>query len=74
MPITTDVVSSDLDQGEVYSIQLYVIKLVSDLWQVGGLRRFLPIFSTNNTDCHDITKKLLKVALNTVKQNNTPKG
>ena len=22
--------------GEVYSIQLYVIKFVSDLWQVGG--------------------------------------
>ena len=31
--ITTDVVSSNLDQGEV---QHYVIKFVSDLRQVGG--------------------------------------
>jgi len=29
--VTTDVVSSNLDQGEVYSIQHYVIKFVSDL-------------------------------------------
>ena len=34
VPITTDVVSSNLDQGEVYNI--YVIKFVSDLRQVGG--------------------------------------
>jgi hypothetical protein len=33
-PITTDVVGSTLAQGEVYNI--YVIKFVSDLWQVGG--------------------------------------
>jgi hypothetical protein len=32
--ITTDVVSSNLDQGEVYNN--YVIKFVSDLQQVGG--------------------------------------
>ena len=38
VPITTDVVSSNLDQGVV--------------------------FSTNKTDRHDITKILLKVALN----------
>ena len=25
-----------------------------------------PVFSTNNTDCHDITEILLKVALNTI--------
>jgi hypothetical protein len=41
-----------------YSI--YVIKFVSDLKQVGGVLRVL------NTDCHDITKILLKVALNTI--------
>ena len=39
--------------GEVYLIQHYVIKFVSDLRQVDG---FLgsPISSTNKTDCHDI--------------------
>ena len=37
VPITVDVVSLNLDQGEVYSIQQYVIKFVSDLRHVGGL-------------------------------------
>jgi hypothetical protein len=37
--ITTKVVSSNLVYGEVYSIQLYVIKFVSDLRQVGGFLR-----------------------------------
>ena len=40
MPITTKVVSSNLAHGEVYSIQHYVIKFVSDLRQVAG---FLPV-------------------------------
>ncbi len=47
VPITTDVVSANLDQGEVHSIQHYVIKIVSDLRQVEGfhlvLRFPLPI-------------------------------
>jgi len=34
VPITTDVVSSNLDQGEVYNV--IVIKIVSDLRHVGG--------------------------------------
>jgi hypothetical protein len=34
--ITTQV-SSNPTHGEVYSIQLYVIKFVSDLRQVGGV-------------------------------------
>ena len=34
VPITTTVVSSNLAQGKVYSIQQYVIKFVSDLRQV----------------------------------------
>jgi hypothetical protein len=34
------VVSSNPVHGEVYSIQHYVIKLVSNLWQVGGFRWF----------------------------------
>ena len=40
MPITTDVVSSNLDQGEV-CVQHYVIKFVRDLRQVGGFLRVL---------------------------------
>ena len=62
--IITKVVSSNPAHGEVYSIQHYVIKFVSDPRQVGGLRS-----STNNTDIHDITEILLKVALNTLNQN-----
>jgi hypothetical protein len=44
---------------EVYSIQQYVIKLLSDLRQVG--RRFSPsspVSSTNKTDRHDIADTL----------------
>jgi hypothetical protein len=36
VPITTKVVSSNPAHGEVCLIQHYVIKFVSDLWQVGG--------------------------------------
>ena len=39
MSITTKVVSSNPVHGEVYSIQHYVIKLGSDLRQVGGFLR-----------------------------------
>jgi hypothetical protein len=39
MPITTNVVCSNPAHGEVYSIQLYVIKFVSNLRQVGGFLR-----------------------------------
>ena len=35
MPITTNVVGSNPTHGEVYAIQHYVIKFVSDLRQVG---------------------------------------
>jgi hypothetical protein len=41
--ITTKFVSSNPADTEVYSIQHYVIKFVSDLQQVGG---FSPITST----------------------------
>jgi hypothetical protein len=41
VPITTKVVSSNPIHGEVYSIQHYVIKFVSDLRQVSC---FLQIF------------------------------
>jgi hypothetical protein len=46
--------------GEVYSVQYYVIKFVSDLLQVCGFLRVLPLSSTNKTDCHETTEILLK--------------
>jgi hypothetical protein len=52
VPITTDVVSSNPDQGEV------------------AFSAGIPVSSTNKTNCHDIAKILLKVALNTIKQTN----
>jgi len=55
--------------GEVYSIQHYVIKFVSDLRQVCGfLRAGTPVSSTNEIDNHYMTEILLKVALNTINQ------
>ena len=66
MPITTNVVSSNPIDGEVYSKQYVVIKFVSDLWQVGGFLRMLRFTSTNKTDCHDLAEIALKVALNTM--------
>jgi hypothetical protein len=39
--ITTKVVRSNPVHGEVYSIQYYVIKFISDLRQVGGFLRVL---------------------------------
>ena len=39
--ITSIVVSSNPTHDEVYSIQHYVIKFVSDLWKVGGFLRVL---------------------------------
>jgi formate/nitrite transporter FocA (FNT family) len=63
MHTTTNVVSSNPAQGEVYSLQYYVIKFVSDFRQVSGL---LWVSSTNKTDCHDIAEILLKVVLKTI--------
>jgi hypothetical protein len=59
-PITTDVVSSNLDQGEVHNIMW----LAKGRWFSPGLL----VSSTNETDRHDITEILLKVAFNTLKQ------
>jgi hypothetical protein len=55
VPITTNLVC--LNPAQVYSIQHYVIKFVSDLCWVSGFR--------HQYDCHDIIEILLKVALNT---------
>jgi len=59
--------SYETANGEVYLIQHYVIKFVSDLQQLCG---FLStrVSSTNKTDRHDITEILLKVAFNTINQ------
>ena len=54
--ITTHVASSNLANGEMYTIQHYVIK-------------FSVVFSwcsTNKSDLHDIIEILKKVALNTI--------
>jgi len=40
VPITTKVVSSNPTHGDVYSIQHYVIKFVSDLRRVCGFCRY----------------------------------
>ena len=66
MPITTKVLSSNPVHGEVYSIQHYVIKFVSDLQQISGFSTGNLVLSINKTDCHNITEILLKVALNTI--------
>jgi plasmid replication initiation protein len=63
MPITTDVMSSNLDQGEVYNIMWYSLSVTCD--------RSVVFSSTNKTYHHDITEILLKVALNTIKQTNS---
>ena len=41
VPITNNVVTLNPAHGEVYSIQHYVIKFVSDFRQVGGFLRVL---------------------------------
>jgi hypothetical protein len=49
-------------------VQHYVIKVCQ--WLVTG-RWFSPVSSTNKTDRHDITEILLKMALKTIKPNQT---
>ena len=63
--MTTKVVSSSLVHDVVYSIQLYVIKFISDLRQVSGFLRYY-VSSTNKTDSHDIAEILLKVTINII--------
>jgi hypothetical protein len=52
--------------GEMYSILHYVIKFVSNIWQVSGFLRVLLFPPSNKTDRYDITEILLKWALNTI--------
>jgi hypothetical protein len=65
--ITTDVVSSNRDHGEVYNIMWLSLSVTRDM--LGVFSRSYG-FSANKTDRHDITEILLKVALNTIKQTN----
>jgi hypothetical protein len=66
VPITTKVVRSNPADGEVYSMQHYVMKFVSDLRHVSGFRRVL-LFPPR----HDISEILLKVSLNTINYKRT---
>jgi hypothetical protein len=63
VPITNKVLSSNPVHGEVYLIQHYVIKFVSDR---GWFSPCTPVSSINKTDRHPITEILLKVALSTI--------
>jgi hypothetical protein len=63
----TNVASLNPAHGEVYVMQHYVIYIVCQWLAAGGwLSPGTQISSTNKTDRHDITKILLKVALNTI--------
>ena len=62
--------TSNPADGEVYSIQHYGIKFVSDLQQVDGFLLSNLVSSANKTDRHNIAEILLKVALNTIKPTN----
>ena len=67
MPITTHVVSLNLDHGEVYNIMWSSLSVTCDRSVVFFC---FPVSSTNKTDRHDITEIWLKVELNTNKQTN----
>ena len=56
-PIATNM--SEFCLGEVYSIQHYVIKFVSDLWQI-WFSPGTPVSSTNKTGCHNIVESGVK--------------
>ena len=72
MPITTKVVSSN--QVHLRSVLDTTLcdkvcqRLVAGRW----FSLCTPVFSTNKTDCHDITEILLKVDLNTIILTLTP--
>jgi hypothetical protein len=62
--ITTDVVSSNLEQGEMYNIKEKSLSVTCARSVVFSRP---PVSSTNKTDRHDIAEILLKVTLNTIK-------
>ena len=74
LDIPTNVISTYTHQrcefeygsDDVFSIQHYVIKSVSNLWQVDVFLRVLRVSAKNKTDHHGIIEILLKLALNTI--------
>jgi hypothetical protein len=60
LPITTKDVSLNAAQGEMYSIQHYVIKLDQGLVTGQWFSPGIPVSSINKTGCHYIAKILLK--------------
>ena len=52
--------------SEVYSMQYYVVKLVSDIATGQWFSPGNPLSSTYKTDRHDMAEILFKVALNTI--------
>jgi hypothetical protein len=58
MPITTNIVGSNPDQGEVYNIMWSSLSVTYDRSVVS---------SNNKADRHDINEILLKVVLTTIK-------
>jgi hypothetical protein len=68
LQVKINIVSPNPVDGEMYSIQHYVIKFCQ--WLVTS-RWFLPGTPSNKIDRHDINQILLKVALNTI--NHKPK-
>ena len=67
LPITTDVVSSNLDRARCTTLCDKACQwLARGRWFSPGP----PVSSTNKTDCHDITERLLNMVLNTIKQTN----
>jgi hypothetical protein len=63
---TTSAISSNPANGEVYSIQHEMLKFVRDLRKVGGFLRVKRFYPQKKTDNLDITKILLKMALNII--------
>ena len=59
MCITTKCKSSNPAHDDLYSIQLYVIKFVSDMRQVYSYFSGALVSSTNKTDHHDKNEILL---------------
>ena len=70
MHITTNVVSSNIAHGDVYSMQHYMIKFVSDLQQVGGFLRVLrfppPINGPSRYRCNIVESGIKHYNLNPV--------
>ena len=64
--ITTLVLISNIDHGEVYSVQHHVITVVNDLRQVGDFLRVLRFNPPIKLTGMDIAIILLKVALITI--------